>query len=81
MKVSLKKWLPVILTATLVTACGGATAKPQPAPEKKAETKPAVTAPINTDGSKYIPMAQRTGKKSVVYFHRAWQSGYNGPQS
>ena len=43
MKLSLKKWLPVILTATLVTACGGATAKQQPAqqpvPEKKAETQ------------------------------------------
>ena len=70
MKISLKTVLPILLSASLVTACGGATAKQQPAPEKKAETKPVVTAPVNTDGSKYIPMAQRSGNKSVVYFTR-----------
>ena len=74
MKVSLKKILPVILMASLVAACGGATAKPQaaqqPAPQKKEEPKPAVTAPVSTDGSKYSPMAQRSGNKSVVYFTR-----------
>ena len=73
MKVSLKKWLPVILTASLMAACGGATAKQQPvqqpALEKKAETQKAA-AVYNVDGSHYIPVAQRTGKKSVVYFTR-----------
>ena len=73
MKVSLKKWLPVILTASLMAACGGATAKQQPvqqpAPEKKEETQKAATV-YNVDGSKYIPVSQRTGKKSVVYFTR-----------
>ncbi|MBO5993429.1 MAG: DUF362 domain-containing protein [Acidaminococcaceae bacterium] len=70
MKTSFKKLLPLILTATMVTACGGATAKQQPAPEKKAETKPAAAAQANTDGSKYIPMDKRSGNKSVVYFTR-----------
>ena len=41
MKVSLKKILPVLLAASLLTACGGATAKQQPATEKKTEAKPA----------------------------------------
>ncbi len=68
MKVSVKKILPLILATTLLAACGGATAKQQPAPPKNSETKQA--APAATDGSKYIPAAQRTGKKSVVYFTR-----------
>ena len=70
MKTSWKKVLPIVLTASLVTACGGATAKQQPAPEKKAEAKPSAAAHINTDGSKYIPMDKRSGAKSVVYFTR-----------
>ena len=73
MKLSMKKILPIILMASLVAACGGATAKPQaaqqPAPEKKEETK-AAAAVYNVDGSHYIPMAQRSGNKSVVYFTR-----------
>ena len=69
MKVSLKKILPVLLAASLLTACGGATAKQQPAPEKKAETKQAAAA-VTTDGSKYIPKEQRSGQKSIVYFTR-----------
>ena len=67
MKLSLKKVLPFILTASLLTACGGATAKQQPA-SKPAETKQVTAAKV--DGSKYIPVEQRTGKKSVVYFTR-----------
>ena len=84
MKLSMKKILPIVLTASLVAACGGATAKQQTAPEKKAEAKPAATAQVHTDGSKYIPMDaqvhtdgskyipmdKRTGAKSVVYFTR-----------
>lgn len=35
MKLSMKKILPIVLTASLVAACGGATAKQQTAPEKK----------------------------------------------
>lgn len=70
MKVSLKKILPVLLAASLLTACGGATAKQQPATEKKTEAKPAAVETKNVDGSKYIPVAQLTGKKSVVYFTR-----------
>lgn len=34
MKLSMKKILPIVLTASLVAACGGATAKQQTAPEK-----------------------------------------------
>ncbi len=70
MKLSMKKILPIVLTASLVAACGGATAKQQTAPEKKAEAKPAATAQVQTDGSKYIPMDKRSGAKSVVYFTR-----------
>ena len=70
MKLSMKKILPIVLTASLVAACGSATAKQQTAPEKKAEAKPAATAQVHTDGSKYIPMDKRTGAKSVVYFTR-----------
>ena len=70
MKTSWKKILPIVLTASLVAACGGATAKQQPAPEKKAEAKQAVAAPAQTDGSKYIPVDKRSGAKSVVYFTR-----------
>ena len=69
MKLSVKSIFPIILTASLVTACGGAGAKQQPAPEKKTETTK-TAAVYNVDGSHYIPMAQRTGKKSVVYFTR-----------
>jgi len=68
MKSCLKKVLPILLMASLVTACGGATAKQQPEMKKKAEAKQEVT--VNKDGSKYIPMEQRNGKKSVVYFTR-----------
>ena len=64
MKTSWKKILPIVLTASLVAACGGTAAKQQPAPEKKAEAKPAAAAQINTDGDK------RSGAKSVVYFTR-----------
>ena len=69
MKVSLRKLLPVMLAASLMAACGGATGKQQPAPGKKAETTKAAAA-YNADGSKYIPATQRTGSKSVVYFTR-----------
>ena len=51
MKLSMKRILPIVLTASLVAACGGATAKQQTAPEKKAEAKPAATLPVHTDGS------------------------------
>ena len=70
MKTSWKKILPIVLTASLVAACGGTAAKQQPVPEKKAEAKPAAAAQTNTDGSKYIPMDKRSGAKSVVYFTR-----------
>ena len=70
MKTSWKKILPIVLTASLVAACGGTAAKQQPAPEKKAEAKQAVAAPAQTDGSKYIPVDKRSGAKSVVYFTR-----------
>ena len=69
MKVSLRKLLPVMLAASVMAACGGATGKQQPAPGKKAETTKAAAA-YNADGSKYIPATQRTGSKSVVYFTR-----------
>ncbi len=68
-----KKLIPFMLTVSMVTACGGATAKQQTAPEKKTKTEPelAMVTPVNTkDGSKYIPVKQRSGKKSVVYFTR-----------
>ena len=69
MALSMKKILPIIVTASLVAACGGATARQQPAPEKKAET-PKAAAVYNVDGSHYIPVEKRTGSKSVVYFTR-----------
>ncbi len=54
-----KKLIPIMLTASMVTACGGATAKQQTVPEKKTKTEPelAMVTPVNTkDGSKYIPV-------------------------
>ena len=59
MKLSMKKILPIVLTASLVAACGSATAKQQTAPEKKAEAKPAATAQVHTDERKRKPNRQQ----------------------
>ncbi len=64
----LRKIAPLVLASLLLSACGTAA----PANDKqaaKADEKPAVAAQT-TDGSVYIPVEKRTGKKSVVYFTR-----------